>query len=237
VGQYLRLHPSTALSGHYDEDVRAWFGPPQAALSHEFENLEDGYGFLIECAQHTTGLFGGATPWDSGREHKARMLDWPRTAAFIILVRDRGHGRVRVDAAGNAVAEYRLSDELDQHNIRRGLAEMIRLQEAAGAERIVSLARNAPEWERGEDLDAFIARIAGGSLEPRQHKLFSAHQMGTCRMGTDPATSVANPWGELHDTRGVWIGDASAFPTASGTNPMVTIMALARRTAHAIAGR
>jgi choline dehydrogenase-like flavoprotein len=59
--------------------------------------------------------------------------------------------------------------------------------------------------------------------------------MGTCRMGRDPATSVANPWGELHDTPGVWIGDASAFPTASGTNPMATIMALARRTAHAIA--
>ena len=60
--------------------------------------------------------------------------------------------------------------------------------------------------------------------------------MGTCRMGTDPQTSVADPWGELHDTTGVWIGDASAFPTSSGTNPMITIMALAHRTAEAIAG-
>jgi choline dehydrogenase-like flavoprotein len=65
-------------------------------------------------------------------------------------------------------------------------------------------------------------------------RLFSAHQMGTCRMGTDPKTSVANPWGELHDTPGVFIGDGSAFPSASGTNPMVTIMALARRTAIAM---
>jgi choline dehydrogenase-like flavoprotein len=54
-------------------------------------------------------------------------------------------------------------------------------------------------------------------------------------MGTDRATSVAGPWGELHDTKGVWIGDASAFPTASGTNPMITIMALASRTAEAMA--
>jgi len=54
-------------------------------------------------------------------------------------------------------------------------------------------------------------------------------------MGNDAATSVANPWGELHDTTGVWIGDASAFPTSSGTNPMITIMALAHRTAEAIA--
>jgi choline dehydrogenase-like flavoprotein len=34
----------------------------------------------------------------------------------------------------------------------------------------------------------------------------------------------------------VWIGDGSAFPTPSGTNPMVSIMALAHRTAEAIAG-
>ena len=54
-------------------------------------------------------------------------------------------------------------------------------------------------------------------------------------MGTDPETSVAGPLGELHDVRGVWIGDGSAFPTSSGTNPMVSIMALARRTAVAIA--
>jgi choline dehydrogenase-like flavoprotein len=33
----------------------------------------------------------------------------------------------------------------------------------------------------------------------------------------------------------VWIGDASAFPTASGTNPMITVMALASRTADHIA--
>jgi choline dehydrogenase-like flavoprotein len=65
--------------------------------------------------------------------------------------------------------------------------------------------------------------------------LFSAHQMGTCRMGTDPAGSVADPRGELHDTPGVWIGDGSAFPTPSGTNPMITIMALAHRTAGHVA--
>jgi choline dehydrogenase-like flavoprotein len=51
-------------------------------------------------------------------------------------------------------------------------------------------------------------------------------------MGTDPADSVADTRGELHDTPGVWIGDSSAFPTSSGTNPMLTCMALARRTAR-----
>jgi choline dehydrogenase-like flavoprotein len=79
--------------------------------------------------------------------------------------------------------------------------------------------------------------VAGpaGNMLPQQ--LFSAHQMGTARMGRDPDTSVAKPTGELHDVRGVWIGDTSAFPTALGVNPMVTCMALASRTAAQIAER
>ncbi len=94
-----------------------------------------------------------------------------------------------------------------------------------------ALSRKPLAWRRGEDLEAFIEAVRNASLAPREMAIFSAHQMGSCRMGTDPATSVAGPWGELHDAGGVWIGDASAFPTASGTNPMLTIMALARRTA------
>ena len=74
-------------------------------------------------------------------------------------------------------------------------------------------------------------------LSPYEHATFSAHQMGSARMGTDPEKSVAGPYGELHDVKSVWIGDASAFPSATGTNPMATVMALAHRTAEAIAGR
>ena len=41
---------------------------------------------------------------------------------------------------------------------------------------------------------------------------FTAHQMGSCRMGSDPVDSVADGRGELHDTKGVWIGDALGVP-------------------------
>jgi len=110
----------------------------------------------------------------------------------------------------------------------------VRMHDAAGARQIYVLAAGMPVWRPGDDLDAFIAEVKKIPLRAGGYKLFSAHQMGSCRMGSDPATSVANPWGELHDTAGVWVGDASAFPSASGTNPMATIMALARRTAGAI---
>jgi len=105
---------------------------------------------------------------------------------------------------------------------------------AAGARRIQALAGGMPTWRVGDDVDRYVQRLWRVPLRAGGFRLFAAHQMGTCRMGADPQTSVANPYGELHDTPGVWIGDASAFPTSSGTNPIITIMALALRTGEAI---
>jgi len=113
---------------------------------------------------------------------------------------------------------------------------LARLHEAAGATEIFHLAAGLPHWKRGEDgLESFIAKAQAVPFVAGGQKVFTAHQMGSCRMGTDPEESVAGPYGELHDTAGVWIGDGSAFPTPSGTNPMISIMALAHRTAEAVA--
>ncbi|MGZ5320867.1 MAG: FAD-dependent oxidoreductase [Solirubrobacterales bacterium] len=235
VGDHLRLHPSSVVGGAYGGDQEGWWGAPQAGLCDEFADTGEGFGFLIETAQYAPGLIGSATPWVSGADHKQRMAEFAQTATFISLTRDRGHGRVGVDAAGEAVPTYAVEDELDLENLRRGIEVQARIHEAAGAHQIAPLAAGAPTWRRGDDLDAFIAAAQRIPFRAGGYKLFSAHQMGSCRMGEDPASSVAGPRGELHDVKGVWIGDASAFPTSSGTNPMVSIMALAHRTAEAIA--
>lgn len=233
VGQNLHLHPCTATIGYYDEDLQAWRGAPHAGLVHEFDDLEDGYGFLIEGAQYTTAIAASAVPI-LGEPHKQLMSRFRHGGSFIALLRDRGHGRVTIDAAGNAVPWYSISDELDVRNAHQGIEAQLRLHEAAGAQQIVAAAVGAPTWRWGDDLDAFIEHVKRIPLRAGGWRLFSAHQMGSCRMGSDPSTSVAGPWGELHDTAGVWIGDASAFPTASGVNPMITNMALAHRNAQAI---
>ncbi|MGE5747682.1 MAG: GMC family oxidoreductase N-terminal domain-containing protein [Solirubrobacterales bacterium] len=236
VGHNLRLHPSSVVGAAYGTDQRAWWGPPQAGLCDEFADTGEGYGFLIETAQYAPGLIGSATPWVSGADHKRRMEEFPFTGTFISLTRDRGAGQVGVDASGEAVPLYSVTDSLDLDNLKKGIEVQVRLHEAAGAHQIGPLAAGAPTWRRGDDLEAFIAGVKRIPFRAGGYKLFSAHQMGTCRMGTDPQTSVAGPFGELHDTKGVWIGDGSAFPTSSGTNPMITIMSLAHRTAEGIAG-
>jgi choline dehydrogenase-like flavoprotein len=239
AGDHLRLHPATVVVGVYDEPQRSWWGAPQTGLSDEFADLEDGYGFLVETSHASPALTGTAVPWQSGRQHKETMAKGPMTSALVVLVRDRGHGRVTIDGGGNPVHHYDLADELDVRHFRRGLAELVRMHDAAGAREVLSLSRKLQHWHRdgGEPVEAFARRVHDGPLSPHEHAIFSLHHMGSARMGADPRTSVADPWGELHDTPGVWIGDASAFPSASGTNPMITTMALARRTAEAMLGR
>jgi choline dehydrogenase-like flavoprotein len=235
VGQHLRLHPCTALIGLYENDQQAWWGAPHTGLIDEHANVEDGHGFLLETAQYTTAVGASAIPWTSGREHKEMLADYGRAASFIALLRDHGSGRVTIDRAGAAVPWYSLVDELDVRNARRGLEAMARVHEAAGAVEIAGLCAGLPRWRRGESLPEFVSVLQSVPLAAGGHRLFSAHQMGTCRMGADRETSVANPDGELWDVPGVWIGDGSAFPSASGTNPMISIMALASRTAEAVA--
>ena len=240
VGRHLRLHPCTATMGTYPQETKPWWGPPHPALIDEFApGIDgDGYGFLIEGVQYTTGVGASAIPWVSGAQHKAFLEDFGHVATFIGLIRDHGEGHVELDPGTlMGVPYYALTDPVDVATTRRALEAQIRLHHAAGASRIGVLATGLPLWHRGEDdLEAFIARAKKIPLRAGAMRMFAAHQMGTCRMGTDPQDSVANPHGELHDTPGVWIGDASAFPTPSGTNPMITIMALAHRTAERIVG-
>ena len=238
TGNYLRLHPCTSVFADYGSDRKSWWGAPHAGIVDEFSPGldDDGYGFLIEGAQYTTGLAASAIPFTTASEHKAALADFRNSTSTIGLIRDFGHGRVVIDGNGQAQPLYDLSEPRDVATTRRALEAQIRLHQVSGARRIYLLAEGLPTWRVGDDEDAFVARSGRLPLRAGGARLFSAHQMGTCRMGENPETSVADPRGELHDTPGVWIGDGSAFPTSSGTNPMITIMSLASRTAAQIIG-
>jgi choline dehydrogenase-like flavoprotein len=50
--------------------------------------------------------------------------------------------------------------------------------------------------------------------------------MGTCRMSATEREGVVDPQGKVWGTEGVYVTDASVFPSSSGVNPMVTNMAI-----------
>lgn len=64
-----------------------------------------------------------------------------------------------------------------------------------------------------------------------------AHQCGTCRFGTDPDTSVLNLNCQTHDVENLYVIDGSFFPSNSGVNPTLTIVANAIRGAEPLKQR
>ncbi|MFT6094949.1 MAG: choline dehydrogenase-like flavoprotein [Pseudohongiellaceae bacterium] len=89
-----------------------------------------------------------------------------------------------------------------------------------------------------------ILENAGGTLlgskpgADRQYGLAKPgeiiHEVGTTRMGNNPATSVTNQFGQLHDAKNVFVADAGTFVSQADKNPTWTIMALAWRQADYI---
>jgi choline dehydrogenase-like flavoprotein len=65
----------------------------------------------------------------------------------------------------------------------------------------------------------------------------TAHQAGTCRFGTDPATSVLNLDCRAHEVGNLYVTDASFFPSIGAVNPTLTIIANALRVADIIRER
>ena len=64
--------------------------------------------------------------------------------------------------------------------------------------------------------------------------MFTAHQMGTCRMGADPQTSVTDGNCQVHGVEGLFVCDGSIFPGPSGVNPMLSIMGLVHKASQYI---
>ena len=239
IGQNLALHPATAVLGLMDEPVRPWTGTMQAHFSDQFADLDDGYGFKFETAPMHPSLAALALPWTSGRDHQEQMARLPHLTLIGILLRDRFGGRVRVDADGVPIVDYQLS-EYDTRHLWRGIEEGARLLEGAGA-REVGAAHAQSLWYRpwdGSGMRAgWLERVRRAGIGANQQLLVSFHQMSSCRMGGDRKTSVVNEENQVWDTPGLFLADASVFPSASGVNPMLTTMGIAHRAAEILKDR
>jgi choline dehydrogenase-like flavoprotein len=64
---------------------------------------------------------------------------------------------------------------------------------------------------------------------------YSIHELGTCRMGDDPKTSVLNKWCQSHDIKNLVVVDGSGFVSSGWQNPTITIVALAMRASEHLA--
>ena len=240
AGGFLRLHPTTAMWGRFPgRQVRPWSGTLQARYSEQFADLDgEGYGFDFETVPVHPTLAAMAFGWAGGREYKRTLLQYPDWSPIGILLRDRGQGRVEVPRNGAPVWRYRISKR-DRGHVRAGMLHAAQVLAAAGAEEVMGSTAVPVSWRPGdgESVDSFMTRVDSVGYGPNQTLYASFHQMGTARMGSDPKTSVVNEECQVHGVPGLYVMDASCFPTASGVNPMVSIQAIAHRASRALGAR
>jgi hypothetical protein len=169
---------------------------------------------------------------------------------LVVLQRDTSEGSVRLARNGvNVVIDYSLNEE-DRASMSRALGGGLQILLASGAKYVSSSHGRDPglflddtgpqslfKMASNEQVQNYLSFVSTLPLRNHQINLFSAHQMGTCRMSTSPVTGAVDVNGETWDCDNLYVMDASVFPSASGVNPMVTVMAIAKMLSSRLATR
>lgn len=254
VGKGLSLHPSPLVIGDFAEKVKAYEGIPMSYNIKEYSVLNgvpgvsleekskpkdnDGKvvgGFMLESVFPNPGQLGAFLPY-VGEKHQNLMKRLDHYAAAGILIRDTPKGKIILNMSREPVVQYSL-DDYDKKNLSAGIRKLSEIYLKKGANRIIMTRRSNPIIERSDyekDPKILEKMINPENLGPDQLIVGAVHPQGGNRMGEDPKNSVVNSKCQHHHVKNLFVCDASVFPTATGVNPMLTIMGIAKRTAHFI---
>jgi choline dehydrogenase-like flavoprotein len=232
VGKNLTFHLTTAVLGLFDTVVYGAGGIPQSAVCDEFLNKNgDGGGFWFEAVPIYPTLAALALP-GFGSFHRELMRLYPHIGATIILIKEiDSSGIVTVNDNGRASITYTLRTK-DRAYLKQGVAVATRIQFAAGAKKVMTLHSQRTEFQSPADVER---KLANAAWSMNEIALYSAHPLGTCRMGADARSSVVDSHCQAHDVKGLFVIDGSVTPTSLGVNPQVTILAIAEKSAEWIA--
>jgi choline dehydrogenase-like flavoprotein len=226
VGRNLQFHPGVAMMGIFPERVDPQFGATQGYQSKHF--LRD--GFKLETLWAPPAILAIRMP-GAGLELKQRLAEVPYSAIWDAIGScTRSLGRVVPRRGTDPKLEWRLHGD-DAPILARALYELARIFFAAGARSVVPGVHGLPEELRSPD-EAEILRTH--TIRPGDLVLGGNHAFCTTRMHGDPAQGVVDELGRCHDFENLYLADSGVFPECPSVNPMWTVMALARRTAHAV---
>lgn len=202
--------------------------------------------------------------WTDGVDFKLLALKYRHMNSYISIVRDRDTGSVYPDPVSGQPRIIYTPSAFDRAHAMIGLVALAKILYLQGAVEIhaglpgmrpfireeASPPTASPSTKAKDDLvstvsDAGVAdpRFKAWLFELEKHgnkppvaTFCTAHQMGTNRMSTSEKTGVVDPRGRVWGTEGLYVSDASVFPSASGVNPMVTNMAISDWISRNVAG-
>lgn len=230
VGRNLQFHPGIGVMGIFPERLDPVVGATQGYHSLHF--LRE--GFKLETLWAPPAVFAVRIP-GSGHELKRRLADLPHASIFDAIAScHRSLGRVRPRwRSMDPVLSWHFHPE-DVPILARALFEMVRILFAAGARKVVPGVHGLPEEIASPDQ---VEALRGHRYRPTDFVAAANHAFCTTRMHGDAARGVVDELGRCHELDNLYVADTGIFPRCTSVNPMFTGMALARRTALALADR
>ncbi len=230
VGENLMFHPGTSVLGVFPEPTAPVFGATQGYESLHF--LRDRY--KLETMWAPPGVLAVRMA-GIGHEFKRALLDMRRAAIFDAIAScHRSRGRVRARGRGLDPSMRWSFHPEDAHILGRAVWTMAEIFFAAGAEKILPGVAGVPDELHSLEEAEVLRRDPPGAAEL---VCASTHVFGTTRMHGDPARGVVDEECRAHDLDNLYIVDTGVFPLSPAVNPMFTGMALAHRSARALARR
>jgi choline dehydrogenase-like flavoprotein len=226
VGRNLHLHPACWIGASYPEEVRGWEGVMQSYYIDQWEPES----ILLE-ATFTPLPFGGAWLLGTGRKHQEAMLGFGNIGSIGVHLSDSSSGRIGLSSDGSLRASYKLSDD-DARRLAFGIARAAEVHFAAGALEVYPNIGRVGTLKFGQ-----LADFEATTVKPSELRLEAFHPMSTARISSEPANGVCSPQGAVNGVKDLYVADASLFPTSVGVNPMMTVIAFAKRIASELAGR
>jgi choline dehydrogenase-like flavoprotein len=209
----------------YDDEIVGWKGVIQGYQVHEF--IDE--GIIMATSFIPPSLLGPTFP-QIGRELGELMSDFNRMITAGVLIEDSTSGTVRRGPGGQAIMRYQLTKP-DFDKLIRGVALLCEIYFASGASKVYLPIEGLPEIRSADD----IRKLFDYQLDPAELEVVTMHAMGTARLSDSPERGAVSPEGELWGHPGLYVADASIFPTPIGVNPQETVMALATRVAWGVA--
>jgi len=239
IGKHLCIQPALAIFGVLDREIRPWEGVMQSIHVDEFTDLDgEGYGVRLQTAPLHPGFFVSFAPWDGAEQHSELVEALSHTTVVGMTVRDRDAGEVTVGKDGEPVVRYQLPRQ-DALHLQRGVDAAAEMLETVGAQRIFGSHAKYVGYQPGRNggRRQFMEQIAAAGWAPGRVQLTGFHLLGSCRVGSAAATSACGPEGETWEVEDLVVCDGSAFPSASGVNPHISIQSLAHLNATRLAER
>ncbi|MBN8882096.1 choline dehydrogenase-like flavoprotein [Salana multivorans] len=218
VGRNATFHQYSFSVGLFDRELHdplyGWSGHYMNLCSFDFYQTDESRGHVLGSLIFPSMIghpinwtFPGKPTWGQAAKDADREF-FNHSMKIGVLLHDLPVESNRVDLDPDVVDAWGLPVARITHTPhpndyaqeRWQIAKNGEILEAAGASRVIPVN---------------MERITGNT----------SHELGTARMGNDPAASVVDRWCRTHDVPNLYVFDASFFPTATGINPALTIMA------------